>query len=186
MSYQFITSRSATDRQKSARLPYRGVPVSTEGQEHVPSSIGPMARSLDAIHTAFKSLVDLKPWDFDARCAAVPWREDVYHDALSRPLVIGVLFDDEVVRPHPPIIRVLRSVIEALRNAGHHIVDWNAQLHGECVEVMVSRGHCHVKKRGAYAATRYRINFIRPMVAKTFERLSRLVANLSSSTFGSS
>lgn len=120
----------------SARLPYRGVPVSTEGQEHVPSSIGPMARSLDAIHTAFKSLVDLKPWDFDARCAAVPWREDVYHDALSRPLVIGVLFDDEVVRPHPPIIRVLRSVIEALRNAGHHIVDWNAQLHGECVEVM--------------------------------------------------
>ncbi|KAJ0386392.1 hypothetical protein COL922a_004440 [Colletotrichum nupharicola] len=28
----------------SARLPYRGVPVSTEGQEHVPSAIGPMAR----------------------------------------------------------------------------------------------------------------------------------------------
>ncbi|KAI1183177.1 amidase [Nemania serpens] len=120
----------------SARLPYRGVPVSTEGQEHVPSAVGPMARSLDAIQTAFKSLVELKPWDFDARCAAIPWREDVYQGALSRPLVIGVLLDDEVVRPHPPIVRVLRSAVEALRNAGHKIVDWNAQLHAECVDVM--------------------------------------------------
>ncbi|KAI0869920.1 amidase [Hypoxylon argillaceum] len=120
----------------SARLPYRGVPVSTEGQEHVPSSVGPMARSLDAIHAAFKSLIELQPWDFDARCAAVPWREDVYQSVLTRPLVIGVLFDDEVVRPHPPIVRVLRSAVEALRGAGHCIVDWNARLHAECVDVM--------------------------------------------------
>ncbi|KAI3330760.1 amidase [Ustulina deusta] len=120
----------------SARLPYRGVPVSTEGQEHVPSSIGPMARSLDAIHAAFKSVVELKPWDFDARCAAIPWREDIYRDAIKRPLVVGVLFDDEVVRPHPPITRVLHSAVDALRAAGHHIVDWNAQLHAECVQLM--------------------------------------------------
>ncbi|KAI0969465.1 amidase [Xylaria arbuscula] len=120
----------------SARLPYRGVPVSTEGQEHVPSSIGPMARSLDAIHTAYKSLIDLKPWDFDARCTAIPWREDIYQDVLKRPLVIGVLFDDEVVRPHPPITRVIHSAVEFFRVAGHHIVDWNAQLHAESVEVM--------------------------------------------------
>lgn len=186
MSHQFITCRSVTNREKSARLPYRGVPVSTEGQEHVPSSVGPMARSLDAIHAAFKSLIDLKPWEFDARCAAIPWREDVYQDAISRPLVIGVLFDDEVVRPHPPITRVLRSAVEALRNAGHHIVDWNAQLHAECVEVMVSRRRSYVKKRGAYAVARSRINSTRPMVAKTFERLSRLVASLSSSMFRSS
>ncbi|GAW17476.1 hypothetical protein ANO14919_069330 [Xylariales sp. No.14919] len=120
----------------SARLPYRGVPVSTEGQEHVPSTVGPMARSLDVIHTAFKSLVEMKPWDYDARCLAIPWKEDMYQDTISRPLVIGVLFDDEVVRPHPPITRVLHSTVEALRAAGHHIVDWDAQLHAECVEVM--------------------------------------------------
>lgn len=139
MPHQFHAHVEAvTKEEKSARLPYRGVPVSTEGQEHVPSAVGPMARSLDAIQTAFKSLVELKPWDFDARCAAIPWREDVYQGALSRPLVIGVLLDDEVVRPHPPIVRVLRSAVEALRNAGHKIVDWNAQLHAECVDVMVS------------------------------------------------
>ncbi|KAI1354733.1 amidase [Xylaria sp. FL0043] len=120
----------------SARLPYRGVPVSTEGQEHVPSSIGPLARSLDGIHTAFKSLIELKPWDFDARCAAIPWREDIYQETSKRPLVIGVLFDDGVVRPHPPITRVLHFAVDALRAAGHHIVDWNAQLHAECVQLM--------------------------------------------------
>jgi len=126
------------DREQSARLPYRGVPVSTEGQEHVPSSVGPMARSLDTIHTVFKSLIELKPWDFDARCTAIPWREDIFQDALCRPLVIGVLADDEVVRPHPPITRVLKSAIELLRDAGHEVVDWNASLHTECVELMVS------------------------------------------------
>ncbi|KAI1325985.1 amidase [Xylariaceae sp. FL0255] len=120
----------------SSRLPYRGVPVSTEGQEHVPSAVGPIARSLDSIYTTLKTVIDLKPWDFDARCVAVPWREDVFRETLKRPLVIGVLLDDGVVRPHPPISRVLRSAIEALRAAGHRIVDWNPDLHAECVEVM--------------------------------------------------
>lgn len=159
---------SVTNRTKSARLPYRGVPVSTEGQEHVPSSVGPMARSLDAIHAAFKSLVELQPWDFDARCAAVPWREDVYQSVLTRPLVIGVLLDDEVVRPHPPIVRVLRSAVEALRGAGHCIVDWNARLHAECVDVMVS-AHRYGQRQGTYRGRR--ISIIESMAARIFGRL---------------
>jgi amidase len=97
-----------------------------------------MARSLDTIHTVFKSLIKLKPWEFDARCTAIPWREDVFQDALRRPLVIGVLVDDEVVRPHPPITRVLKSAIELFRAAGHEIVEWDASLHAECIELMVS------------------------------------------------
>ncbi|KAK7414574.1 hypothetical protein QQX98_006602 [Neonectria punicea] len=120
----------------SARLPYRGVPVSTEGQEHVPSSIGPLARSLDTIHLTMSSLIRAKPWELDARCVPIPWREDMYNEALSCPLTIGVLFDDDVVRPNPPISRVLRSAVDALRAAGHDIIEWNAQLHEDCVRVM--------------------------------------------------
>ncbi|TDZ19575.1 Acetamidase [Colletotrichum orbiculare MAFF 240422] len=120
----------------SARLPYRGVPVSTEGQEHVPSSIGPMARSLGTIHAATKHLIEGKPWELDARCVPVPWREDLYQGTLSRPLTIGVLFDDNVVRPHPPLTRILRSAVEKLKKAGHEIVDWNADLHEDCIRVM--------------------------------------------------
>lgn len=121
---------------QSSRLPYNGVPVSTEGQEHVPSSVGPMARSLDMIHLSMKSLIDSKPWDLDARCVPIPWRETVYRDVTSRPLVIGVLADDGVARPHPPISRVLQDAVKALRAAGHEIVEWNADLHPECIQVL--------------------------------------------------
>lgn len=121
---------------QSARLPYNGVPVSTEGQEHVPSSVGPMARSLDMIHLTMKSLIDFKPWEFDARCASIPWREDSYRDVTTRPLVIGVLRDDGVARPHPPVSRVLDEAVEALRSAGHTVIEWNADLHPECIQVL--------------------------------------------------
>lgn len=110
--------------------------MSTEGQEHVPSSVGPMARSLDIIHLAMKSLIDSKPWEFDARCASIPWREDAYRDVTSRPLVIGVLRDDGVARPHPPVSRVLGEAVKALRSAGHTIVEWNSDLHPECIQVL--------------------------------------------------
>lgn len=96
-----------------------------------------MARSLDVVHLAMKSLIDHRPWMFDARCAVLPWNEAAYREYSTRPLTIGVLRDDGVVQPHPPLTRVLESAIEALRSAGHHIVDWNAELHAECVEVMV-------------------------------------------------
>lgn len=102
----------------------------------MPSSIGPMARSLNIIHLAMKSLIDAKPWELDARCAPIPWREDIYRDVNSRPLVIGVLRDDSVARPHPPVSRVLEEAVDALRTAGHEIVEWNADLHPECIQVL--------------------------------------------------
>ncbi|KAK9796947.1 putative Amidase signature domain-containing protein [Seiridium cardinale] len=120
----------------SSRLPYTGVPVSTEGQEHVPSSIGPMARSLSSITYVMKNLADAKPWEHDARCAPIPWRNELYDSCLSRPLTIGVLLDDGVVRPHPPITRVLSSVVELLKGAGHDIIEWDASLHLEGIAVM--------------------------------------------------
>ncbi|OTB01073.1 hypothetical protein M426DRAFT_14791 [Hypoxylon sp. CI-4A] len=120
----------------SSRLPYHGVPVSTEGQEHVPSSVGPLARSLASMTEAMRELVRMQPWELDARCAPIPWRDEIVEQFRSEPLTIGVLTDDGVVRPHPPITRVLLSLIEKLREAGHDIVEWNASLHAECIQVM--------------------------------------------------
>ncbi|KAI4594188.1 hypothetical protein KJ359_008463 [Pestalotiopsis sp. 9143b] len=120
----------------SSRLPYNGVPVSTEGQEHVPSSVGPMARSLSSIKHVMHSLISAEPWQYDARCATIPWRDDVYQSFSSKPLTIGLLLDDGVVRPHPPVTRVLRSAAEALRAAGHDVFEWDASLHPECIAVM--------------------------------------------------
>ncbi|KAF4332815.1 general amidase [Fusarium beomiforme] len=113
-----------------------GVPVSTEGQEHVPSSIGPMARDLSMIKSAMYNLIESKPWEHDARCAPLPWRGHLYEEMHSRPLTIGVLMDDGVVRPHPPITRTLRDAVEALKLEGHEIVEWNTELHEECIRTM--------------------------------------------------
>lgn len=95
-----------------------------------------MASRLDTIHLAMKSLVGLKPWEYDARCAPIPWREEAYSETLSRPLVFGVLTDDGVARPHPPVARVLRRAVDALRSAGHEIVEWNADFHADCIQLM--------------------------------------------------
>lgn len=99
-----------------------------------------MASTLDTLHLAMRSLIDLKPWEHDARCVPIPWREHAYSDALSRPLVFGVLRDDGVARPHPPLARVLRQAIDGLRAAGHAVVEWDAadgqQLHADCVRLM--------------------------------------------------
>lgn len=83
-----------------------------------------------------KALIDAEPWTYDARCAPIPWRGDTYQSYLSKPLTIGVLLDDGVVRPHPPITRVLQHTISLLEAAGHTVVPWEPTLHAECIAVM--------------------------------------------------
>jgi len=55
----------------------------------------------------------------------------------SRPLVVGLLLDDGVVKVHPPIERVLKEVADKLRKAGHEVITWDASGHQECIDVMV-------------------------------------------------
>jgi amidase len=124
---------------KSTRLPYQGVSVSTDGQEHVPSVIGPMSRNIDSLIAVTKAVIDATPWEEDPKCCPVPWRHDVFEEAQSRPLVIAVMRDDGVVRPHPPISRVLDDVAKKLELAGHEIVSWApGNLHQTCIDIMVS------------------------------------------------
>ncbi|OAK93588.1 amidase signature enzyme [Phaeosphaeriaceae sp. SRC1lsM3a] len=121
----------------STRLPYQGVSVSTEGQEHVPSVIGPMSRDLGSLIAVTKDVLDACPWDLDPKCSPIPWRSELYESIQSRPLVIAVIRDDGVVRPHPPVARVLQQVASKLEAAGHEIVPWSpGSLHQECIDIM--------------------------------------------------
>jgi Asp-tRNA(Asn)/Glu-tRNA(Gln) amidotransferase A subunit family amidase len=117
-------------------MPYWGVPVSTEGQEHVPSSIGPLARSLSTIHHVMKEIIIREPWQSDCHVSPIPWRQTMYDEFSTKKLTIGLLLDDSIVRPHPPITRVVQKAAAALRDAGHEIVYWTPDLHAECIEVM--------------------------------------------------
>lgn len=68
-----------------------------------------------------------------------------FQEIQSRPLVIGVMLDDGVVKVHPPIDRALRELEAKLKAAGHEIVTWDPSGHKECIAIMVgcssSNGH---------------------------------------------
>lgn len=118
------------------RLPYDRVSVSTEGQGHVPSVVGPLARSLSSLKNVTQAVIEAQPWNTDPQIVPIPWRSDMFDEVQQRPLVIGILVDDGTVRAHPPIIRVLHEVANKLRTAGHEIVQWNSDHHAECIEIM--------------------------------------------------
>lgn len=125
---------------QSTRLPYQGVSVSTEGQEHVPSVIGPMSRNVSSLIAVTEAIVNGKPWDQDPKCCPLPWRNDLFTSVQSRPMVIAVMRDDGVVKLHPPVARVLGECVAKLERAGHEIIPWTpGTLHQECIDIMVSR-----------------------------------------------
>ncbi|PGH30779.1 hypothetical protein GX50_06453 [[Emmonsia] crescens] len=120
----------------SGRLPFHGAPVSTEGQEHVPSSVGPMTRDLSSVIYITQQLANAQPWNLDPRCAPLPWRNEIFTEIQSRPLVIGLILDDGVVKVHPPIERALRELSAKLQAAGHEVIPWNTDGHQECIDIM--------------------------------------------------
>jgi amidase len=131
--------RSHTDGFKSGRMSYQGVEVTLDGQQHIPSSVGPMARSLTSITLVTKLAIEAELWTIDAQLPPIPWRDTIYQEFSARPLVIGALLDDGLVKVHPPIERVFRDLVAKLQAAGHEVVEWNSSLNAKCIELMVSK-----------------------------------------------
>lgn len=96
-----------------------------------------MSRSIDSLVDVTKAIIDAAPWDHDSRCTPLCWQSAMFENVQSRPLRIAVMRDDGVVRPHPPVVRVLEEVVSKLEQAGHEIVSWNpGSLHQECIDIM--------------------------------------------------
>lgn len=137
MKFLTAATESLTDISvKSKRYPYEGVPVSIEGQEHIPSTVGPMARDLDSICHITRFVANSRPWDFDPRCIPLPWNETAFREIQDRPMVIGLIVDDGVVRVHPPIARALQELSKVLTANGHEVVPWDTSDHDEYVRLV--------------------------------------------------
>lgn len=109
-------------RPSSSRIPYYQVLNSMEGQEIIPSVVGPMARSTESLRLFAKTVVDAKPWLVDPKSPPIPWREEMAKEVLGRPLRIAVMHWDGHILPQPPIRRALRDAEEKLRKAGHDVI----------------------------------------------------------------
>ncbi|KUM62181.1 hypothetical protein ACN42_g4899 [Penicillium freii] len=113
------------------RHPYeRGSP----GQDIVRSVAGPMACSITTIERYMEVLPEAKPWEVDQHVAPVTWRRELASPGAKR-LRIGFLVDDGVVKVQPPIARAIREVIEALKEAGHDVFEWDASSHSYAYEL---------------------------------------------------
>ncbi|KAL1981829.1 hypothetical protein VTN96DRAFT_2125 [Rasamsonia emersonii] len=110
----------------SGRQPYeqRGLK-----QDIVRSVAGPMATSLASVETYMSALASVSPWEIDPRVIPMPWRAEQCTISKDKRLKIGFVIDDGVVRVQPPIARAVREVVEALRRAGHEVIEWDATSH---------------------------------------------------------
>lgn len=111
-------------RCSTGRWPKTGFNTSMPGQEGIPSVFSPMARTLDDLIYFTKSFIGMKPWEVDYTVHPIPWRNDTYETAAStKPLRVGFMLSDGVVPPSPAIARGLRLTVEALKAAGHEVID---------------------------------------------------------------
>ncbi|KAI4727784.1 acetamidase [Aureobasidium sp. EXF-10728] len=102
------------------------------GQEAVNSVNGPMARTLNDIEFFARNVVDTEPWRLDPKCLPIPWR----NIDVGKKLRLGVVWNDGMVIPTPPVRRALKHAVDVLRESGHEIVEWKPELHSEAVDLL--------------------------------------------------
>lgn len=115
-----------------------------DGQNTILSVVGPLATSVGALKLVIKSLLATEPWLHDPLVAEIPWRDaqeqyilDLTKGAKGQ-LAFGVMRDDGVVRPQPPVKRALEIVVKTVEKLGHKVVEWDPPSHERGLEIAVS------------------------------------------------
>ena len=128
-------------RPTTRRIPIGGCAAPRLGSGYVEGVVGPLSTSLEGIKIFMKTVLTAKPWFNDPTLVPIPWRSEQLplardgHTALT----VAVLWDDGVVRPHPPIMRALKEVAGRLGQIpGIKLVDWKPYKHNLAWELIVS------------------------------------------------
>ncbi|KAL1649530.1 hypothetical protein SLS58_001586 [Diplodia intermedia] len=111
-------------RPATGRLPYEGMATSMDGQNSVLSVVGPLAGSVGGLRLLAAAVLSTHPWLTDPKVHELPWRAAKEAEGAKTKLTFGVLRDDGVVRVTPPVARALDVAVDALRAAGHSVVEW--------------------------------------------------------------
>lgn len=133
-------------RPTSYRLPVEGFSATMLGQEQIVPVVGPLSTSLEGVKLFMKTLIDAKPWIKEPSLIPIPWRTEAQLPVLpngGKKLKIGVLYDDGVVRPHPPVLRALKEVVEKLGGVeGVDVVEWQPYKHDDAWTIISSLYFC--------------------------------------------
>ncbi|KAI9660313.1 MAG: hypothetical protein M1821_009663 [Bathelium mastoideum] len=135
-------------RPTSFRLPIEGWLATMAGAESIIPVIGPLSTSLEGINIFMKVLIDAKPWLREPSLLPFEWKEGLEVDwfgwkAGKKRLKIAVLWDDGVVKPHPPVTRALKEVVKKLEEKdGLAVVEWKPYKHDLAWEIVASLYFC--------------------------------------------
>ena len=111
-------------RCSTGRWPKMGVTTSMPGQEGIASVFSPMTRTLPDLVYFSKSMIAMKPWNYDHSVHPIEWRLSQYQEAKDKQKYkIGIMRTDGVIPPSPACVRALETVISALRSEGHELVE---------------------------------------------------------------
>jgi amidase len=128
-------------RPTSYRLPNAGCAATMLAQEHIVPVIGPLSTSLEGVKVFMKTILNAKPWLHQPSLLPFEWKEGelLEKDGSGKAkLKVAILWDDGVVKPHPPIIRALKGIVEGLKGTeGVEIVDWVPYKHDLAWEIIV-------------------------------------------------
>lgn len=129
-------------RPTSLRLPLLGGWAPNIGVDYIAASIGPLSTSLGGLELFMKTALAARPWLTDSSLVAMPWNDDawIFRAKEGQPsLKIGVMWNDQVVRVHPPVTRALREVVGKLQSIeGVEIVDFEPHKHDLAWEIAAS------------------------------------------------
>ncbi|KAJ1324548.1 fatty acid amide hydrolase [Microdochium nivale] len=111
-------------RPSTGRWPKLGFRTSMPGQEGVPSVYGPMTRTLNDLTYFTRAVMSMEPWKYDYWVHPMPWKAEIEKEyATKSRMRVGVMRTDGVVDPSPACRRALEMAEDALRRAGHDIVE---------------------------------------------------------------
>ncbi|EME50048.1 hypothetical protein DOTSEDRAFT_59191 [Dothistroma septosporum NZE10] len=127
----------------SHRLPLGGLMATMLGQEQIVPVVGPLSQSVEGIKLFMKALIDQQPWLYDPILTPMPWKDTAVDTLLRkgtdghRKLRIGIMADDGIVRPHPPILRGLATLTAQLKaHPDIDLVDFPAYNHSEAWRII--------------------------------------------------
>lgn len=116
------------------RLGVTGMTAAMVGSEGIQATYGPIATERETLELFMKVVLDGQPWKMDPSLETRLWKPVT----ISKPLKIGVMWSDGVVKPHPPIKRALEHVTSHCKQAGMKVVEWEPLDHGPAWDLYIS------------------------------------------------
>ncbi|PVF96059.1 amidase [Serendipita vermifera] len=121
------------------RLPHTGLMGSHDGMDNIVGCLGPMATSARDLNLFCKVMLQYEAWIVEHQTLNIEWRTDLAETGKGLPekLVFGVLADDGVVAPHPPIRQAIEKTKRALIAAGHEVIEYEPMDHQAAWDLIV-------------------------------------------------